>query len=115
MSKREKITVESEIARLTALYAGLPRNKMEVVEGLIEQAARLRVRLGELWADIQENGDVEMFSQSDRQDPYQRERPQARLFTQTDKNYHAIIKTLADMLPAGAGSSKLDEFLNDDE
>ena len=51
---------------------------MKVVEGLIIQAARLRVLLNEMWMDISENGDYEMFSQSDKTEPYERERPVAR-------------------------------------
>ena len=44
---------------------------MKVVEGLIIQAARLRVLLNEMWMDISENGDYEMFSQSDKTEPYE--------------------------------------------
>lgn len=111
----EKITVESEIERLTALYEGIPKNKMELVTGLVENAARLRVQNTELWEDMEENGCVEWFTQSEKTEPYQRERPQTRLYFQGVKEFHAITKTLDAMLPAGAPSSKLAEFLANDE
>lgn len=111
----ENITVESEIKRLTALYEGIPQNKMELVTGLIENAARLRVQNSELWDDMEKNGRVEWFTQSEKMEPYQRERPQARLYFQGVKEFHAITKTLDAMLPAGAPTSKLAEFLADDE
>lgn len=65
MAKR--ITEKSEIARLNEIYKDLPPNEFEVAQGLIVQAARLRVRLDALWRDIHKNGEVEMFSQSEKQ------------------------------------------------
>lgn len=112
MAKR--ITEKSEIERLNKIYEDLPPNQYEVAQGLIIQAARLRVRLDALWRNIKRNGEVEMFSQSEKTEPYERERPQARLFTSTDKNYQAIIKQLNEMTPPSRKVSKFDQ-LNDDE
>lgn len=108
----KKVTEESEIKRLRKIYNTLPKNQMEVCDGLIVQAARLRVRLDQLWADIQEHGETEMFTQSERTDPYERERPAARLFTATDKNYQSIIKQLNDLCPPDQEEDELTEFLN---
>ena len=52
-----------------------------------------------LAADIAEHGLTEQFQQSDKVEPYTRERPEAALFVKLDKNYQAIIKQLTDMLP----------------
>ena len=60
------VTEKSEIARLTKIYKNLPPNKFAVAQGLIVQAARLRVRLNQLWEDIQENGETERFTQSEK-------------------------------------------------
>ena len=100
-----------EIDRLTALYQGLPPKQFALAEGLIIQAARLRVRLDKLWAELTEKGETEWFTQSDKTDPYERERPASRTFTATDKSYQSIIKRLNDMLPADketAGGLELD-------
>lgn len=113
MAKKKRITEESEIRRLRRVYSGLPPNKRAVAEGLIIQAARLRVRLDQLWEDIQKNGETELFSQSDKTEPYDRERPSARLFTATDKNYQAIIRQLSDLTPPETRGSKL-EALRDE-
>lgn len=104
-------TVESEVQRLTELYKELPPKKFALAEGLIDQAARLRVRLDTLWAEIEANGDIEFFTQSkEKSDPYERERPCAKLFTATDKNYQAIIKQLDGMLPPESTKSFAEEF-----
>ena len=109
----KKITEKSEITRLTKIYKDLPPNQFAVAQGLIVQAARLRVRLDQLWKDIQENGETEPFSQSEKTDPYERERPAARLFTATDKNYQAIIKQLNEMTPPSKAGNKLEELMKD--
>ena len=77
----------------------VPKNKLKTAEGLIIQAARLRVLLDEMWIDITENGDVEMFSQSEKLDPYERERPIAKLYNSRDQSYQRIIKQLTDLIP----------------
>jgi hypothetical protein len=109
-----KITVNREIKRLNEIYQSLPENRFAVAQGLIVQAARLRVRCDQLWKDIQKNGEVEMFSQSPNVEPYERERPAARLFTATDKNYQSIIKQLNEMTPESQQNSKLAQFLDGD-
>lgn len=113
-------TVESEIARLTELYKGLPPKKFALAEGLIVQAARLRVRLDTLWREIEEHGDVDYnFTQSrEKMEPYERERPCAKVFTATDKNYQTIIRQLDAMLPAEpvktkGFAEKLDDLVNE--
>lgn len=110
----KKITEESEIKRLKKIYKDLPPNQFAVVEGLIVQAARLRVQLDELWNDIQENGRTEKFTQSANTEPYDRERPCARLFATTDKNYQAIIKQLNEITPASKKNDKLSKLMNDE-
>lgn len=105
-----KITEKSEVKRLSAIYCNLPPNQRKVVDGLIAEAARLRVRLDYLWKDLQENGETELFSQSEKTPPYQRERPQARLYTATNKNYQSIIKQLSDLCPPSAEEDPLAEF-----
>ena len=96
----KKTPEQLEVERLTEIYKGLPPKKFALAQGLIIQAARLRVRLDKLWAEIEEKGETEWFTQSDKTDPYERERPASRTFTATDKSYQSIIKQLNDMIPA---------------
>lgn len=101
MSKLEarNILVGAEESRLRELYRDIPENKKKAVEGLIIQAARLRVLLNEMWEDITNNGDYNLFSQSDKQEPYERERPVAKLYNARNDSYLRIIKQLTDFLP----------------
>ena len=94
----------TEIDRLTEIYRGLPPKQFALAQGLIAEAARLRVRCDALWEDLQKNGEVELFSQGD-QDPYERERPASRIYTAANKSYQSIIKQLNDMLPKDDGAA----------
>lgn len=105
-----KITEKSEIERLSELFKSLPANQRKVVDGLIVEAARLRVRLDYLWRDLQQNGETEQFTQSEKTDPYERERPQSRTYTATNKSYQAIIKQLSELCPADSDDDPLAEF-----
>lgn len=101
-----------EVKRLTEIYKGLPPKQFALAQGLIIQAARLRVRLDKLWAELEEKGETEWFTQSEKTEPYERERPASRTFTATDKSYQSIIKQLNDMIPAEEDSDgdDLSEF-----
>lgn len=111
-AKRVITNEQAEVNRLTELYKGLPSKKFALAQGLIAQAARLRVRLDILWADIEENGEFEYFTQSKTTEPYQKERPVSKTFTATDKNYQSILKQLNDLLPPENVEEEdaLDEF-----
>lgn len=113
MAGKKMATEAAEIRRLTRIYANMPAKQRQLADGLIAQAARLRVRLDELNADIQEHGMVELFQQSEKVEPYWRERPQASLFVKLDKNYQAIIRQLAELVPPEEEArDDLAEFLN---
>ncbi|MDY0396791.1 hypothetical protein ACFSMW_14695 [Virgibacillus halophilus] len=91
--------VETEAKRLRNLFKSIPQNQLDVAEGLITQAARLRILLDDNWKDILENGEYEKFKQSENQVPYDRKRPIVENYDNRDKTYQSIIKQLTDLLP----------------
>ncbi|OLR27618.1 hypothetical protein [Bacillus cereus] len=91
--------VQKEIERLQTLFYDIPPRTLNLVEGLIVQAARLRVSLNEMWQYLSENGDYETFSQLDKTRLYERERPVARLYNTREQSYQCIMKQLTDFLP----------------
>ena len=96
----EKSREQIEYDRLSLLYQRIPANKRELVDGLLWQAARLRVSLDDLWEDIKANGNTEMFKQANDGVEFPRERPESKIFATRDKNYLAIIRKLDELLPA---------------
>lgn len=105
--------VDKEIKRIRRIYKELPKDTLMVVEGLIVEAADLRVRLEDIRKDLDENGYDEMFSQSENQDPYERERPQARRYIAMNKNYQSIMKQLGDYIPKKTSKKEDDDGFED--
>ena len=97
MKKSTKIKKENK--RLREKYKDLPEDSLSIVDGLIDQAAFMRAELDDMKIDIIDNGRIEMFSQSEKTKPYERERPVVRQYAQMVRNYQNIIKQLDDKLP----------------
>src|SRR5699024_2448338 len=91
--------VKKEKNRLKRIFSNIERNQMQVVSGLITQAATLRVLRGEVSEDITNGGDYELFSQTEKVEPYERERPVAKLYNSRDQSYQKVIKQLVELLP----------------
>lgn len=115
MAKKKKETrIKAEKKRLFEKYENLPKETLAVVDGLIDRAAFMRIQLDDMEDDINENGAVEMFQQSDNMDPYERERPVMKQYVALGKNYLAVVKQLDDKLPKEEkeAAEKEDAFIN---
>lgn len=114
LSKDERISNEEK--RLRKIYKNIPKDVTAIVDGLIRRAAFMRITLEEYEQDLSDNGYVEMFTQSEKTNPYERERPVARLYNSMNTNYQKIIKQLSDLLPKPAKPNNEDdgfeEFVN---
>ncbi|TJY13968.1 hypothetical protein [Staphylococcus chromogenes] len=97
--KQHEARVKKEKQRLDKIFKSIPDDKKRVAQGLIVQAARMRILLDDAWVDIQEKGDYELFTQSENAPPYERERPIAKIFNSRDAAYQKIIMQLSKLLP----------------
>lgn len=109
IAKDKRIKKESQ--RLHALFKDLPKDTLKLLDGLLIRAAYMRVALEDYEEDLDEKGYVEMFSQSEKAEPYERERPVARLYNTMNKNYQSIMKQLADQLPAQLPADASEELM----
>ena len=115
ITKDERIFKEEK--RLRNIYKNMKADNKAIIDGLIRRAAYMRITLEDYEKDLDTNGYVEMFSQSEKTDPYERERPVARLYNTMNKNYQSIIKQLSDLLPKEINSIQedndgFDEFVS---
>lgn len=105
-TKEERIKAEKN--RLVRIYKEISKENKSIIDGLINRAAFMRVTLEDMEKDLDDKGFVEEFSQSEKLEPYERERPVARLYNTMNKNYQSIIKQLSDLLPAEKPIEKKD-------
>ncbi|KGF09699.1 hypothetical protein HMPREF1635_02110 [Clostridiales bacterium S5-A14a] len=100
MAKIKKETrIKRENKRLRNKYKELPEDFLEIVDGLLDEAAFMRVELQDMKEDMIANGRIEKFCQSANAKPYDRERPVVRQYNQMVRNYQNIIKQLDEKLP----------------
>ena len=107
--------IRKEITRLNKIFVAKSDNEKELLSGLIRRAAFMKVQLDDMEKDLVSNGFVEMFSQSEKTEPYERERPLARLYNTLNKNYQTLMKQLGDFVErteAGEKDDGFDEFVN---
>lgn len=98
-STSNKRAIRREEKRLQEIFSEIDEKKKKTVAGLIERAAFMRVNLQEMEKDLDANGFTEYFQQSEKQDPYERERPIARTYSTMNGSYQKIMKQLTDLLP----------------
>jgi hypothetical protein len=108
ISKNERIFKEEK--RLRRIYKKVDKDKKAIIDGLIQRAAYMRITLEDYEKDLDDKGYVEMFTQSEKMDPYERERPVARLYNTMNKNYQSIIKQLTDLVPKKEPIPEKDDF-----
>ena len=88
-----------ELANAVIIQAATDyRNAMKDL-WLCPRNAKAKYMLEECENDIVENGLTEKFSQGE-QEPYDRKRPVADLYSSLNTSYQKIIKQLTDLLPA---------------
>ena len=85
--------------KLEQVLADVPEDKVKLVSGLVRRAAYMRITLEDYEADMTENGYTEPFQQSEKCDPYDRERPVVRLYNSMVKNYSAVMRQVFDLAP----------------
>lgn len=116
LTKEERVQREEE--RLLKFLTDVDPKKKNVVEGLVQRCAHLRVTLDDLAEDLDENGYTEMFQQGEKNPPYERKRPSADLYTTMNTLYQKAIKQLTDLLPKDAVTNSkqnddgFDDFVN---
>lgn len=103
--------IKKEITRLNKMFANLDKESKASLDGLIRRAAYMRITLEDYEADLDTKGYVELFSQSEKTEPYERERPVARLYNSMNKNYQSIMKMLGDRLPESSSGSASEDIL----
>ena len=108
--------IRAEVRKLNAVYKNLDGAKKAIADGLIKRAAFLRVSLEDMEEDIKENGLTESFKQSEKLEPYERERPISKIYSTMNKNYQTISKQLSDLakeISKEPPSDSFEDFINE--
>jgi hypothetical protein len=102
--------IKKEITKLRKLLKDIPKDQMRAAEGIVQRVAFMQVTLEDLEDDINDNGTVESFSQTEGIE-YDRERPAVRIYNATIRNYTSACKQLFDLIPDDKPKPEADELM----
>ena len=102
--------ISKEIRKLRRLFKNLPKDKKKAAEGLIQEAAFMKVTLEETRYIIDCEGIIENFEQGAQK--FKREHPATKVYNTMINRYAAVCKQLFEMLPdPGADKQAEDELM----
>jgi len=100
--------IKKEISRLTTIFKNVDKNKKKAIEGLIAEAAFMRVTLTQLKNDINANGVIDNMSQGSYS--IIRESPAVKTYNTMIQRYTSVSKELFALLPKDAPKPEDDGF-----
>ncbi len=101
---------KKEIQKLRRLFKNLPKDKMKAADGLIQEAAFMKVTLEETRHVIDQEGILEKFEQGAQK--FLREHPATKVYNTMIQRYATVCKQLFDMIPdPDAGKQAEDELM----
>lgn len=102
--------IKKEIRKLHRLFKNLPADKKKAAEGLIQEAAFMKVTLEEARYIIDSEGIIELFEQGTQR--FKREHPATKVYNTMIQRYSTVSKQLFDMVPdPDAGKAAKDELM----
>jgi len=100
--------IKQEISRLKKICKDLGKERVKMVEGLISEAAFMKITLEETRKVINEEGTTEVFEQGKQK--FIRKHPALEVYTTLVNRYSIVMKQIIDLLPE-AEKKKVDDEL----
>lgn len=102
--------IKSEISRIRKLYKELPKEKVKVLEGLIQEAAFMKITLKEIRQVLVEEGTTELFEQGSQK--FKRKNPSVDIYTTMINRYSNVMKQLIDLFPPEKKKEETDALMS---
>jgi len=101
--------IKKEMLKLKRLFKNLPKDKQRAAEGLIQEAAFMRVTLEETRYIIDQEGILEHFEQGAQK--FLREHPATKVYNAMINRYATVCKQLFEMVPDPETSKQAEDEL----
>lgn len=111
-NKKEKTKeerIKSELRKFKGFCRNLGKDRKNIAEKLCQKAAFMEVTLEDLQNQINEEGAI-LEEKNGNGFVVKMENPAQKSYNTMIKNYNAIIKTMADLMPEGAAAN--DDLMN---
>ncbi|WP_297634749.1 hypothetical protein [uncultured Clostridium sp.] len=94
--EREK-KIKQEVNRIKKIYRNLEKDKVKVLEGLIKDAAFMKVTLEEFRETLIQKGTTKLFKQGKQE--LEVERHESKMYLPYIQKYSQVMKQLIDLFP----------------
>ena len=108
LEKEKKIRAEKN--RITKIYKNnnLDKDIIKVLEGLVSDAAFMRVAIEETKTELVKSGMMEKFKNGSQE--FWREKPESKVFLNFMKQYSNTMKLLIDLMPVQVKEEEQDQL-----
>ena len=100
--------IKQEVSRLKKICKDLGKGRIKMVEGLINEAAFMKITLEETRQTLIEEGTTEVFKQGSQE--FTRKTPALDVYTTLINKYSTIMKQIIDLLPEVERKQEADEL-----
>lgn len=107
LEKEKKI--KQEVSRLKKNYKDLEKEKVKILDGLINEAAFLKISLEGTRGILTKEGLTEIFKQGKQE--FERERLQVKIYLNFMKLYSSVMKQLIDIIPSDKKQEEEDKLI----
>lgn len=108
LTKEERI--KKEFNRVNKIIKEeMTESRFKALQPLAQRVAFLRISIEDMEQDLLLNGFVELFTQSPTTPPYERERPTAKQYSTSLKNYQSLCKQLTDNFEQKTNAGLIDD------
>ncbi|ALP03654.1 TPA: hypothetical protein KRE09_003902 [Clostridioides difficile] len=107
LEKEKKI--KQEVSRLKKNYKDLEKEKVKILDGLINEAAFLKISLEGTREILTKEGLTEIFKQGKQE--FERERLQVKIYLNFMKLYSSVMKQLIDIIPSDKKQEEEDKLI----
>ncbi len=101
LSKDERIL--KEFKKLKTTFKNIEKDKLKIVEKLMERAAFMSITLSDLEIDMNENGVISKYQNGEFQSGTKKS-PSVEIYNSMIKNYSLVIKQLSEYVPESSKS-----------
>lgn len=109
--KRET-RIKREYKRLLEIYSELPQKQLELLDGLIQNAAFMKVSLDDMQVAINKDGAVEEYKNG-REQYGNKASANISAYNAMIKNYNAVMKELDKKVPPEKLGGRLEALMNE--
>lgn len=102
--------IKAEVVRIKKMFKEMSKEKLKIIEGLINEAAFMKITLEGIRQELLEEGTTEWFQQGAQK--FKRQHPSVDTYTTLISKYSTVMNQLLNQLPEEEKKNEVDALMN---